>query len=396
MARAAIFLTDFFAGRLLSHSGENPDLPATNVSRALPGELYEQAEGQHNAGSFEVGPLTGYEVRVDEGAGVITVPVLDGWYWSASALATGIETALNASASLGLTYWVIYSTATRKFVIEASAPFILANAVTADNLLTGQCGYAASDTSSSQLHRADYARSSAITHLIFDLGQTGWKPNLIGMLLESVGGTDSDATSYDTVHVYASDRNLGRTWARWDQIAPLSLVVSDRPANIENTLQAAITDTSTAYQFWAVFWSHPDDHKYHRIRVLRACAALSSSTRTAREVEKHQLAQRTTPLSIENQHPVRLLSEYRITVEMERWGATDYRAVKVAADRYGSEDGVFFALRWTDLLSGALTVRAEADDGLAFYGSIRSSSVDRYSGADSDYMTGSLSFGQLR
>ena len=120
------------------------------------------------------------------------------------------------------------------------------------------------------------------------------------------------------------------------------------------------------------------------------------STRTVREVGDHQLANRTGARTLENQHPVALLSEWRMAVELERWEASEYRALKVAADRYGAADGMVFALNWTDIVAATLTINGEADKGLVFYGSILDSSSDGYSGAESDYMSGSMRFGQLR
>ena len=68
----------------------------------------------------------------------------------------------------------------------------------------------------------------------------------------------------------------------------------------------------------------------------------------------------------------------------------------VAAKRYGTAKGIVFALRWTDVLSGALSAQDEIDIGFLFYGSIRAFSADAFSGNDSDYMSGTISLGQLR
>jgi len=397
MARCAFFTTDLFAGAVIAHSGENPDLPASNVARPLPGEVYEQAEAQGGgASSWEVSSATGYIIRIDEllGGGTIATTIPTAWHSSTSGLGTAIANALNTSAFLARTdYAVGYSTATRKWTISSASVFMLVNSSAANNLATIVMGYDETDTTTT-IHQSNTARSSSITHVRFDVGSAGAAPNLIGVMLESVGGTADNGSG--TGHAYASNTNLGRVWADWVASASLSLAVSARPSEAENTLQAAVTSSATPYQFWFFVWSHIDDHTHHRIRILRGCAALSSATRTVREVQDHQLAGRGASLSLESQHPVRLLSDWRITVELERWELADYRAVKVAVDRYGRHDGLFFALNWTDLLSAALTVNGEADKGLIFYGALRSSSEDRYAGASSDYMTGSIGLGQVR
>ena len=400
MARCAFFTDDLFAGAVIAHSGENTDLPASNVARPLPGEVYEQAEAQNGgASSWEVSSATGYIIRIDEllGGGTIATTIPTAWHSSTASLGTAIAAALNDSAFLAFTYTVSYTEATRKFTITTFAdPFSLINSSTANNLLTIVMGYAEADTGSGTTHTSGSARSSTITHVRFDVGSAGKAPNLIGTMLESVGGSATEAIAYNVCHVYASNTNLGRVWADWIASASLSLDVSDRPSEAENTLQAAVTSNATPYQFWFFVWSHIDDHTHHRIRILRGSAALSSSTRTVREVQDHQLAGRGAALSLESQHPVRLLSDWRITVELERWELADYRAVKVAVDRYGRHDGMFFALNWTDIIAATLTVNGEADKGLIFYGALRSSSEDRYGGASSDYMTGSLGLGQVR
>ena len=49
MARAALFLTDLWGAStttIYNHSGYNTELPVSNVSTPLPGEVYEQTEAQ--------------------------------------------------------------------------------------------------------------------------------------------------------------------------------------------------------------------------------------------------------------------------------------------------------------------------------------------------------------
>jgi hypothetical protein len=405
MARCALFLTDLFGASgvtIFDHSGYNTALPVSNVSHPLPGKVFEQLEGQHlsgNAGMFEVSSKTGLNVYINEGAGAVTTLITAGTY-DANTLAARIQTDLRANGSLpnAATYFVSYNSTSRLFTVSnTGTAFILVN-VNSDNVLTSECGFDASNTASLASHKSDDERSSTITRVIFDAGAGNViDPDLVWTMLNSTGGTDADAaTIYNDVTVYAHATYLGQQWAQWDGVASETFSISDRPAETENTVQGAVTSTDTGYRYWAFFWRHVDDHTSHQIGVLRAAAALTSAVHTVREVNSHHLANRTAPRTLENQHPVNLLSDWRMTIELERWTASEFRAFKVEADRYGAADGMLFSLLWTDIVAGSLTVNAQADKGQLFYGSIVGSSTDSYAGNESDYMSGSLDLAQLR
>lgn len=399
MARAGLFLTNLFDDYSgFASSGSLPELPKENVLTDLPGEMYRQAEGQDNYGSFEITASTDDLVYVNEGSGAVSTQVPDGWY-TASGLATAIQTALNANGSLALTYTVSYSTAKRKFEFSASGTFILPNASsTAQNMLTILLGFDATNTSSAATHDADTERSSTQTWLRFSMPSGGGiAPNLIALMLESTGGNDTAAsTLYNDVTIYAANSNYGTASADWAASAALTINVSDRPTESENTLQVGVTSNATTYRFWFIVWNHVDDKVSHMIGICRAMAAISSSTRTVREVQDHDLYVRTPARTLENQHPVRLQSEWRMTIELERWEAADYRAWMVEAKRYGRHKGMVFALNWTALLAATVNADDEADKGFLFYGTVREYSSDAYSGNESDYMSGQMSLGQLR
>ena len=122
--------------------------------------------------------------------------------------------------------------------------------------------------------------------------------------------------------------------AAWASGAALTVTVSDRPSETENTLQVGVTSNATGYRYWFVRWNHVDDHTHHRIGILRAMDAISSSTRTVREIQDQDLFVRTPARTLENQHPVALKSEWRMGIELERWEAADYRAWMSQADFY--------------------------------------------------------------
>ena len=399
MARCALFLRDLLGQdcAIVDHSGYNQSLPVGNVSTPLPGEVFEQLEGPFfngAAGMFEVSPATEQTIVIDEGGGDVSTTIPDGAY-DANALALAIETALNNGPLAATDYSVGYGVATRKFVVAASGGFIIRNGTA--NVLTSQCGYDGPDTSNSTIHVAENARSSVITRVKFDAGAGNTvAPDLIWTLLNSTGGADaSPATLYGTVNVYGHATNLGNLWGTWAASASESAAMSARPAEDENTIQAAVL-SGAGYRFWFVAWEHKDDHTSHQIGVLRGAAALTSSVHTVREVSSHHLANRTAPRTLENQHPVNLLSDWRMSIELERWTASEFRAFKVEADRYGAADGMLFSLLWTDIVAGSLTVDAQADKGQLFYGAIVGSSTDSYAGSESDYMTGALDLAQLR
>jgi len=402
MARCALFLTDLFgaSGTSITHfSGQNVNLPASNVSHPLPGKVWEQFEGQHGGlgGSFEVSTKTGIGVYFNEGAGVRTGTVATGTY-TAAGLAAAIQVAMNNAPSASNAYAVEYSTSSRKFTIVVTGSGTKLINTNPNNVLTAECGWSSIDSPAFvSSFAADSERSSTITAIVFNAGSGNTlAPDFVWTMLNSTGGTDTAAaTLYNDVTMYANATYLGPQWSAWDSGASETIDLSDRPSESENTIQGKPT-TGTGYQFWAFFWRHADDKESHQIGVLRGAAALTSSAHTVREVNSHHLANRTAPRTLEDQHPVSLLSDWRMSIELERWTASEFRAFKVEADRYGGADGMCFSLLWTDIVAGSLTVNAQADKGQLFYGSIVGSSTDSYAGSESDYMTGALDLAQLR
>ncbi len=413
MARAGLFLTDLFGGDgvLSGTSGETPEFPRSYLQTDLPGQMYQQWEAQEGGGSFELTAGTNDRIYINEGGGVITINISGaaGWYggWNAAInLAAAIQAELNTAANqsgAGLSdqYSVGYSPTARKFSIsnDSNNAFTMPNASNpTQNVMTLLLGFDATNVSGSFVYLANSERSSTQTWIQYTtpLGSE-IAPNLIALILESVGGTDTSAASlYNDVTIFASNSYFGNASAAWEASAPLTINVSDRPSEAENTLQVGITSNATGYRYWFVRWNHVDDHAYHRIGICRAMAAISSSTRTVREISDQDLFVRTPPRTLENQHPVILKSEWRISIELERWESADYRAWMVEAKRYGRASGMVFALNWTDVLSGSLQADDEADKGFLFYGTIRQFSADAYSGNESDYMSGQMSLGQLR
>jgi len=400
MARAALFLTDLFGASgttLYNHSGQNLSLPASNVSDPLPSKVYEQLEGQQPfGGSFEVSTKTGVGVYFNEGAGPLSGSVATGTY-TADGLAAAIQTTMIATGTNS--YAVAYNPTNRKFTIVVTGSATKLLNTNSNNVLTAECGFNSVDSPSFvSSFASDEARSSTITRVLFNAGSGNvLDPDFAWAILNSTGGTDTDpAVIYNDLTLYAHESNLGPQWEQWDSNASETFNLSDRPAEAENTVQGVVCSTDTGYQFWALFWRHADDKESHQIGLLRAAAALTSSTSTVREVSDLQLRNPSQARTQANQHPVDLLPTWRTTWEFERWASADYRALKVEADRYGKTKGVLVALWWTDIVATTLTVDSEADKGQLFYGSITASSTDSFKGNESDFMTGTLSFEQLR
>lgn len=406
MARAGLFLTNLLdVGKAFASSGDRPSLPKENVLTDLPGQMYEQHEGQDGGGSFELRAGVNDRIYINEGAGVITIDISGaaGWYGGAISFAAAIQAELNTAANqsapgLSDQYSVGYNPTARKFSISNNAlnAFTMPNASSpTQNVMTLLLGFAAANVSGSFVYLANSERSSTQTWVKFTLG-SAISPNLFALILESVGGSDtSAATLYNDLTVYGHTSDLGNTSAAWAAGASAVINVSDRPSEEENTLQVGVL-SSGSYSYWFVVWNHVDDHAYHRIGICRAMAAISSSTRTVREISDQDLFVRTPARTLENQHPIQMKSEWRISIELERWEAADYRAWMVESKRYGRASGMVFALNWTDVLSGTLQADDEADKGFLFYGTIRQFSSDAYSGNESDYMSGQMSLGQLR
>ena len=406
MARAGLFLTNLLdEGKSFTSSGDRPSLPKENIFTELPGQMYEQHEGQDGGGSFELQAGVNDRIYINEGSGVITIDISGaaGWHGGAISFAAAIDSELNLAVNqsapkLSDQYAVGYNPVNRKFSIanKSNNAFSMPNASSpAQNVMTLLLGFASTNVSGSFFYFANSERSSTQTWVKFTLG-TAIAPNLFALILESVGGTDSSAaTLYGDVKIYGHTSDLGKASASWAAGSSVVINVSDRPSEDENTLQVGLL-ASGSYQNWFVVWNHIDDHAFHRIGICRAMAAISSSTRTVREISDQDLFVRTPARTLENQHPIKLKSEWRISIELERWESADYRAWMVESKRYGRASGMVFALNWTDVLSGTLQAEDEADKGFLFYGTIRQFSSDAYSGNESDYMSGQMSLGQLR
>ena len=84
MARAGLFLTDLFGGDGVtsSVSGETPEFPRGYLQTDLPGQMYQQWEGQEGGGSFELTAGTNDRIYINEGAGVITIDISGAAGWN--------------------------------------------------------------------------------------------------------------------------------------------------------------------------------------------------------------------------------------------------------------------------------------------------------------------------
>lgn len=400
MARCQMYLDDLFSdhGVLSYSSGETPTLPRANASDSLPGKPFQQWEAQAGFGSFEITASVNDFIYVNEGGGVVVTTVPAGWYTLAT-LKTAVNLALNSNGSLSFTYTLGYSNGARKFNLTAVGGTItIPNASSPTrNLMTLLLGWDATNLSGGTSYGADTERSSTITWLKYEqpVGST-IAPNLIALMLSSVGGADEDAGDlYNDVTVYAHATDLGSPQASWQGTASLTLAVSDRPTNPENTIQGAVTTDATGYRYWVVYWVHVDDHEFHRVNICRAMASVGSTTRSCREIQSQNLEDPTSARTLNNQHPSELKKRWIMSAELERWEVSDYRAFVVAAQRYGKVKGMVWALRGSSVLDGTYTITSEADHGTMFYGTILGWTDSGYSTAGSDRLTGSLSFGQL-
>jgi len=396
-----MFLDDLFGadGVTTAVSGEGTTLTRENLATDLPGEPYQQWEAQEGGGSFEITSGVDDLIYINEGGGAVSTQVAAGWYTLAT-LKTAVDAALNANLSLAYSYALDYNSGARKFNLTAIGGTIAIpnSSSPARNMLTILLGWDETDLSGSTSYSAQTERSSTVTWAQFTMpsGAAAIAPNLIALMLDSTGGTETSTTvMYGDVTVYGSASYPGNSEAAWAAAAGLTLTVSARPTYSENTLQGAVTSNATGYRYWAVYWTHVDDHEYHQIRICRAMTQVMSATRTCREVGNHDLYVRTRPRTLENQHPVALKSDWRMTIELERWEASEYRAFVVAAKRYGFASGMVFSLLWTDLIATPADFDDHADKGLIFYGTIQSAPPDAYGAKGSDFMTGALSFGQL-
>ncbi len=184
----------------------------------------------------------------------------------------------------------------------------------------------------------------------------------------------------------------------WIGAAAKTLNFSVTPSYSENKVKVAF-DTSGAtmvYRYWLFSWYHEDEIQRHKVNLAKGFVQVSSTTRTIQTLRGHGLLNPAPPLSKANYYPVNQLRNWRVPLSFDAWNSTDYRQVIHRVVRFGKQKGILWALRWDDIVSGAVTAQAAADKGFLVWCSLSKYSQDTYIGESADYISGELLLEQIR
>ena len=397
MARAALFVDDYFVGNRISSSSEQATLPARNAEDPRPGVQFAAAEGDD--GWFEISIANGW-IDLQEGVAVpVSVPIPP-FTGKRSDAALHVQTAINASAFTTLTYTVEFL-ASQKCEISVSAPNVFtllwdSGAHTGANIGLEFGFYTAADTGSTTAHQGIYERYSTSTFLLFDLG-AAVAVDAFALILAGNSDTNYGSGSDSHLRVYGNATNLSNhTVSQWESYASLTLTYSGRPAESENTIQVVGQSSPVAYRYYMVSWRHFDASNEHRIGLARAFDVLWSSTRTIREMSGHGPVDPSGAIRQGDYYPISGDLVWQLPMAFDSWPVADYRAVIHKAVRARKSSPLMVAVRWDEILSGGVSADDEADQGLLLWGSITEYSLDKRTAEASEYISGELLIEQVR
>jgi len=211
------------------YSSELSSFPGTNAQNKFRSRVWKPQ------GYFEI-TTSNHELYINDGSDK-TVSITVGEYTSGSALATQIQTDLNAASS---NWTVTYdSTSTYKFTISNSGSVTLRFSQTTD-AIWDTIGYTGSSDTTGTSFVADAQRNHTEEHVIFDLGYQDQMEffAVIGPLDEVFG-----ISKFATITLEANNLN------QWDS-PPLQISLSLSDNGIFKFLEDATGATDYSYRYW--------------------------------------------------------------------------------------------------------------------------------------------------
>lgn len=386
-SQVAFGLTDLFDGKIHSHAGENPNLPAENVSEQLPSKVFE-------GGAFDVSADNKW-IDIDEGSGEVSVALTIGTY-TGSALIGHIVSALNAAGGLAETYTGSWTTGT--FALGATANFsILWNTGTnTASSIGNEIGFDTSaDDTGADNYTADEDRYSTHTFVVFDLG-AATAVDAVLLYLE----TDDDANAdFSDVKIYAHTADAGDTRYVWENaVLVTEWEASTRPTSGYNRIQVAHpTIGKVTKRWWCLSWRHFNAIEFHRVGLCKAFEMdTPSGSVQVSALGDHLALDRSEHRSIENQYPAAFMGTWQTTLDCRRWPLDDYEDVLLPLVEHGKKTPFLWALRWDQNKDATHAANEDIRIGFILWATVADFGALRFDGRKSEFASCAVRIEQVR
>ena len=201
-----------------------------------------------------------------------------------------------------------------------------------------------------------------------------------------------------TIKMFGHDFAFGKL-ASWENGAAVNVSFSGTPSFSENQIRVAYYNSGAASTktHWMFSWRHQDSHQLHAVKLCKAFERTWSDTgRTLTTLKKQGMLNTGQSLGIDNYYPVPRLQRWVAPLAFDAWPASEYRAVVQGVVHHGRQNGLLWALRWDDIVSGEVDAEDEADKGYLLWATLQDYSLDTYVGESADYISGEIGLEQLR
>ena len=408
----AFFLTDELNDKITSNSNYEgfPSIDGnlvSNISAPRPKVMW--SGGMTNLSfaptlfNFSVDQNSRYIALSATASGSITTITVPYGSYSGDTLASAITSQLAAST---YSNWSCgYDSVTGRFTLGGSSPALYirwntgSHGPSGDNKSLGpELGFdTTSDDGPTLSVSSDEARWGTHTWVSFDLGDVAQLPDIAAFLCDVYTGL-GETIDTSNIKMYGGSNPLfGSLLASAQSSASYTLSFSDEPTEQENKVRVAFNPSGTAKaRYWLFSWRHFDEQSRHSVKLVRAMTKTSSATRTVTTMRGHGLASERKGLGINNYYPVENIRRWVVPLAFDSWGADDYRNVVQKVVRYGKQNGLLWALRWDEILSGAVKAEDEANKGFLVYSALQDYSRDTFVGQGADYISGELLLEQVR
>lgn len=409
--QTAFFLDDEFDGTI-SQPSLYPTIPPThgnkpeNVSDPRPRIGWVAGWPQHASGMsarFEVDD-SNYLIRVrDSGSLEDDIQVTKGAY-TADTLVTALDAAFAASSRPAAQDWTwSWNPATGLFSAGGTAALEFRWTQDTSHNLAKELGWVNpggtyADTTPAVSQQSLHPRYNTHTFIQFKMSEG---KNLRAWMCEVANaerGEIDETIDVSNIKIYGNDyafTNLNG----WAGGATVNVSFSGTPDFSENQIRLAYYNSGAAstQRNWLFSWRHQDSHLLHTVKLCKAFERTWSDTgRTLTTLKKQGMLNTGQSLGIDNYYPVPRLQRWVAPLAFDAWPASEYRDVVQGVVHHGRQNGLMWALRWDDIVSGAVDAKDEADKGYLLWATLQDYSLDSYVGESADYISGEIGLEQLR
>lgn len=255
------------------------------------------------------------------------------------------------------------------------------------------------DTGYALIHTAYFPRWNTHTFVRFQLPEAkdlrAWMCEVANQEL----GFQDATIDVSYIKMYGNALNLGPMLNNWQLNASVDITFSPGGYFSENQIRLAYYNSGAAstVRNWYFSWRHQDSHKTHVVKLCKAFERTWSDTgRTLTTLRRHGMLNTGQSLGIDNYYPVQRLRRWVTPLGFDAWPASEYRTVIQGVVHFGRQNGLLWALRWDDIVSGEVDAQDEADKGYLLWATLQDYSLDTYVGESADYISGEIKIEQLR